>query len=102
MPLQRDTYTAYVNTADDDEPTELTATVNHQDKLRGEAAHLRGGGGEREFLGVTTAWVWASLMRQGDYSGPYERFRDTDCAGIEAGGPVTVDPTLSETTGDSA
>lgn len=94
MPLERDSYVVYVNDPDGGEPREVTAVITHQDRLRGEKAHLDAAGAKYdEALGLTTAWCWASLMRQGDYAGAYQQFRDFDCAGIERGDPVVVDPT---------
>jgi hypothetical protein len=38
----------------------------------------------------------------GVYTGPYERFRDFDCVGLEDDGKETVDPTQQATPGDSS
>lgn len=106
MPLKRDTFKVYLNdpnaedaTAD---PLEKLATVTHQDMIRGEKAHHQAGyPAEGAYLAMTTAWCWASLMRQGDYAGPFDRFADIDCAGVEKAGPADVDPTQSATSPDS-
>lgn len=96
--LQRETFTVYLNPTDDSEPTEHTVTITHQDMLRGEQENLRAGSSDRAALALTTSWVWAALMRTGQYSGAYTMFRDTACAGIEKGEPADVDPTTPATT----
>lgn len=100
MGLQRDRYTVFVTSVDPEaEPQEYVATITHQDMLRGEAALLQGPGNTLDqALALTTAWCWASLMRQGDYAGAWQAFRDADCQGIEGADPVDVDPTQPGTT----
>lgn len=101
MGLQRDRFLVYV-LATDGTIKEHTATIRHQDMLRAERAVEDGqGGGIKLAFGLTTAWCWASLMRQGDYAGAWQTFRDQDCQGMEDLEPVDVDPTGQETTGDS-
>lgn len=97
MGLQRDTYV--VTVADlEGELREHTAVITHQDMLRGEQALLDANGAKlQQALALTTAWCWASLMRQGDYSGPWQQFRDADCQAVEPGEPVDVDPTTRAT-----
>lgn len=92
MGLQRETFTVYVN-GTEEEPTELVAQITHQDMLRGEAELVRSGSDDRARLALVTAWCWAALLRQGDYSSPWARFRDVDCAAVERGEPTDVDPT---------
>lgn len=97
MPLERETYTVYLAPTDEGPPTEHTVTVHYQDQLRGELAHNRAGMPDRgAWLNLTTAWVWAALTREGLYVGPFDRFRDVDCQGVEDAGTVTVDPTPPE------
>jgi hypothetical protein len=103
MPLERDRFIVHVNPMDDGEPIPHHVTISHQDKLRGELEHHRAGApADGAFLNLTTAWCWASLVRAGEYTGPYTQFRDFACAGIEKDDPVEVPPTQPETTGDSA
>jgi hypothetical protein len=102
MARTRDTLVVYLpdpNAEDTDAaPLEKVATITHQDMVRGEKAHHDAGfPTEGGYLALTTAWCWASLMRQGDYSGPFQRFCDIDCAGLEKGDPATVDPTQQAT-----
>lgn len=98
MGLQRDRFKVYVQDADEN-IREVVATITHQDMVRGEAAHLgQPGVNLNHALALTTAWCWASLMRQGDYAGPYSAFRDADCQGVVDMEPVTVDPTVPTTT----
>jgi len=97
MGLQRDRYTVYVSDTEGN-IRELVATVNHQDLLRGEQAMLQTpGASDKQYLGMVTAWCWASLMRQGDYAGAYQSFRDQDCQGVDKLDKVDVDPTGGET-----
>lgn len=101
MALQRDRFKVYVLQTDGS-IGERTAVVNHQDMLRAERAVEDGqGGGIKLAFGLTTAWCWASLMRQGDYAGAWQTFRDQDCQGMEDMEPVDVDPTGAETIADS-
>lgn len=101
MGLERERYQVYVQDQDE-KLRELEATITHQDMLRGEQAML---GQPGITLGhgllLTTAWCWASLMRQGDYAQAWQQFRDMDCQGMEKLDDVTVDPTAPETGGDS-
>lgn len=93
MALQRDRFRVWV-TDPDGTMKECEAIVNHQDMLRAEHALLGTPGGSlSEAFTLTTAWCWASLMRQGDYAGPWQTFRDQDCQGMEDMEPVDVDPT---------
>jgi len=97
MGLQRNRFQVYVTRPDGD-LAELVAEISHQDLLRGEAAHLGQPGVSLDnALALTTAWCWASLMRQGDYAGAWPTFRDQDCQGIERLEAVDVDPTIRET-----
>lgn len=96
MGLQRDRYTVYVQD-EQEQLHEYEATVTYQDLLRGEAALAQTGTSQEHYLTLATAWVWASLMRQGDYAGPWQRFRDQDCQGVDKLEPVDVDPTVQET-----
>lgn len=100
MPLERDQYTVYVQTDPLMEPKEYTAVITHQDMLRGETAVLgEPGMNLKHGLLLTTAWCWAALMRQGDYAGAWQTFRDVDCAGIDTTPEaVAVDPTQPVTT----
>lgn len=98
--LERDRFTVYLALPDtvDQETVEKTAVITHQDMLRGEAALLGAPGVTlNQALALTTAWCWASLMRQGDYAGAWQTFRDQDCQGIEPDGKVDVDPTQPAT-----
>jgi hypothetical protein len=99
MGLQRDQYTVYVqDPTEDDKLLERVATITHQDMLRGEQAMLGQPGLDLGHgLQLTTAWCWASLMRQGDYAGSWQAFRDFHCQGVEKLGTVDVDPTPTET-----
>lgn len=102
MALQRDRFLVYVTDDPAALPRELAVIVTHQDMLRGEQAMLGQPGISLDHgLLLTTAWAWASLMRQGDYANSWQTFRDQDCAGIEKMDPVEVDPTQPGTTGDS-
>lgn len=111
MGLQRDRFLVYVTppnptgdvqTPDNGIPLELEATVTHQDMLRGEQVMLQQAGMNLQHgLMLTTAWAWASLMRQGDYAGAWQQFRDQDCQGVEKLDPVEVDPTQPGTGDDS-
>lgn len=105
MALERDTYIVWLNPREGDteaEPTAVTALITHQDMMRGEKAHHQAGyPAEGSYLALTTAWAWASLMRQGDYAGPFDRFADIDCAGLEKGKPAAVDPTQQATSPES-
>lgn len=82
MPLPVDRFTVWLN-GTDDAPTEHDVVVTHQDKLKAEHqlavmdVPLRG-----HPLTLTTAWVWASLRRTEAYTGPFNRFRDIDCAAV--------------------
>jgi hypothetical protein len=96
MPLMRQQFLIYVQ--DGDQVRELTATITHQDMLRGERAMLE----SRDLdlghaLQLTTAWCWSALMRQGDYAGAWTDFRDLACQGVEKLGEVEVDPTPTAT-----
>lgn len=93
MPLERDRFRVWVQTADG-EVTEHEATITHQDMLRAEQAIIGTPGGTiKAAFALTTAWCWASLMRQGDYAGPWQTFRDADCQGLEDMEAAVVDPT---------
>lgn len=97
MGLQRDRFLVFVSDVNGN-VTEHEATITHQDMLRGEQAHLGEPGNSLQHgLALTTAWAWASLMRQGDYSGAYQQFRDMDCQGVEKLEPIDVDPTTPGT-----
>lgn len=106
MGLQRDRFTVYVQARQGSgEPgtflaiSEHEAVITHQDMLRGERAVLDGNGDKLDAqLQLVTAWCWASLMRQGDYAGAWQQFRDTDCQGVEKLEAVDVDPTNPTTT----
>lgn len=97
MGLQRDTFTVYV-LGPDEEPQEFTAVITHQDMLRGEDQLVRAGGSDNAKLALVTAWAWASLVRQGNYTGPWVRFRDVDCAQLTKGDTIDVDPTQEAAT----
>ena len=92
MPLERERFTVYLNPLDDGPPRELSVTISHQDMMRAELELSRGGVPDAAKLNLVTAWCWASLVRQGEYAGPWDRFRDLDCAGLEDAGTETVDP----------
>lgn len=98
MTLQRERYVVYLAPKDDGPPEEHHVTVSFQDQLRGELEHSRAALPDRALLNLTTAWVWAAMVRTGDYTGPYDRFRDIDCQGLEDDGQETVDPTNPGTT----
>lgn len=91
--MERPSFLVSVN-GTDETPRELTAVITHQDMLRGEQIVNSAEGGSRGSLLLTTAWCYAALVRQGDYTGPWERFRDIDCDGIDKGSDVTVPPTI--------
>lgn len=98
MKLRLETFTVWLNPMDDGEPTEHTAPITHQDQLRGEQAMMAEGVNPRAALAMTNAWCWASLTRQGLYSGPWSRFREIDCAGLEPQEqPTEQDPTQAMT-----
>lgn len=102
MGLQREQYQVYVGSLDGDQVSEHVATITHQDMLRGEQAMLGQAGMDLHHgLALTTAWCWASLMRQGDYAGAWQQFRDFDCQGLDKLGEVDVDPTVTAT-GDAS
>lgn len=112
MPLELPRYVVYV--VDHDTPSEPDTpadqlpvvehivTIHHADQLRAElemAGQLAHVPMKQAQLHLTSAWCWASLVRQGLYSGPWQRFQTQDCRGIQeptedqGGGMVTVDPT---------
>ena len=109
MPLELPRYVVYVvdhetpsepNTPADALPVvEHIITVHHADQLRAELELSAAGVSSRNMQHLTNAWCWASLVRQGLYSGPWQRFAAQDCRGIQepteeqGGGMVTVDPT---------
>jgi hypothetical protein len=93
MPLKRENFTVYLNGTDDGDPTEQLTQITHQDMLRGEAELVRSGAADNARLALVTAWCWASLVRGGHYTGPWSRFRDVDCAGVEREELSDVDPT---------
>lgn len=97
MGLQRDRFRVYVNDLEAS-MVEREATITHQDMMRAEKAIMDTPGGTiQAAFTLTTAWCWASLMRQGDYSGAWQQFRDQDCQGFEGMDPVDVDPTMRAT-----
>jgi len=101
MGLQRERFQVWVSDAND-KLTEYVATITHQDMLRGEQALLGTPGMNLGHgLALTTAWCWACLMRQGDYSWTWQQFRDMDCQQVEKLDPVDVDPT-HPTTSDAS
>lgn len=110
MPLELPRYVVYVVdhgvTTDPNVPAdalpvaEHVVTIHHTDQLRAELELANAGVQARQAqLHMTNAWCWASLVRQGLYSGPWQRFAAQDCRGIQeptedqGGGMVTVDPT---------
>jgi hypothetical protein len=98
MPLTRPTFTVYVN-GTEAEPSEHAVTITHQDQLKAETQLAAAGvNPTSRALMLTTAWVWAALVRTDQYTATFKRFHDTDCAGIETedaeGEPV--DPTQGE------
>ena len=74
------------------EPVEIQAVITHQDMLRGESI-IKVSGSDGGNLMLTTAWCWASLVRQGDYTGSWEQFRDGACLMIDKGANVVIRPT---------
>lgn len=84
MPLNRPSFDVYLN-GTGDEPTEHRVTITHQDNLRGEAECARAGVHDQRqrALFLTTAWCYAALVRMELYTGPFQRFHETDCAGVQ-------------------
>lgn len=81
---------------------ERVAIITHQDMMRAEKAVMDTPGGNiSAAVTLATAWCWASLMRQGDYSGAWQQFRDQDCQGMEDMEAVDVDPSGRAMIGDS-
>lgn len=84
MPLHRPSYDVYLN-GTGEEPACHRVTITHQDNLRGEAELARAGTPDQRAraLFLTTAWCYAALLRMEIYTGPFQRFHEIDCAGIE-------------------
>lgn len=106
MPLKFPRYTvALAPLGDADDPTTdpvvVECTVINGDQLRAELEGPRHGLQKMQDapLHYTTLWVWASLVRTGDYTGGFREFKDrclyvepaTDANGEAA--TETVDPT---------
>jgi len=81
--------------------TQHSVTIHHQDMLRGELELSRNGVPDTAKMNLVTAWCWAGLTRQGDYTKSFAHFRDMECVGLEDDGSETVDPTQPVTPGDS-
>lgn len=96
MALERERFLVWLQDPNEN-ITEHSVTVHHQDMLRGESEHIRQGQSDAARLNLVTAWVWAAMMRTGTYVGPYDRFRDIDLVGMEDDGKETVDPTQPAT-----
>lgn len=92
MSLERERFLVYLQDPNENVTTHPVA-VQHVDMLRGELEHNRQGAPDGAKLNLVTAWCWAALTRMGAYAGPFERFRDFDCVGLEDDGKETVDPT---------
>lgn len=93
MPLNRPTFDVYLNSTDP-EPVRHTVQITHQDQLRAERELAALGIDVRKRpLAMTTGWCWAALCRIEAYAGPFKRFSDTDCAGVE-------EPETGEVSGD--
>jgi hypothetical protein len=101
MALERERFLVYLQDPDENITTHEVA-VHHVDMLRGELENSRQGNPDGARLNLVTCWCWAALTRMGLYSGPYDRFRDFDCVGLEDDGQETVDPTQPVTPADSA
>lgn len=99
MPLEREVFTVYLAALDDGPEREVTATISHQDMMRAELTLKAHGVDSDAKLNLVTCWTWAALSRQGDYTGPWDRYRDVDCQGLTDAGTVTVDPTQPGTPG---
>lgn len=109
MPLELPRYVVYLvdhgvttdpNVPADELPVaEHLVTIHHADQLRAELELAAAGVPARAGLNLTNAWCWASMVRQGLYSGPWQRFSTQDCRGVQeptedqGGGFLTVDPT---------
>ena len=92
MSLKRERFLVYLQDPNENVTVHQVA-ARHVDMLRGELEHNRQGSPDGARLTLVTAWCWAALTREGVYTGPYERFRDFDCVGLEDDGQETVDPT---------
>ena len=99
MPLVQPVFRVYLNPMDDGDPAEHVVTITHQDQLRAELELNRNNISTRAALNMTNAWCWAAMVRSGNYVGPWDRFKDFDCAGVESEDDdgVAVDPTQQGT-----
>lgn len=76
---------------DTDEPTEVEAvyhgivTIRHSDQLRAELESAKLGLPSPKVapMMLTTVWVWAAMVRTGDYKDRFPKFRHEDLAELQ-------------------